>query len=54
KFVADQTGAESAAVTTDLSGKTLVLIGANVVLGSEAAKHFTRTNPARFAQDCMR
>ncbi|KAK0215220.1 hypothetical protein EDD85DRAFT_1000076 [Armillaria nabsnona] len=47
QFVADQTGPVPDVVTTDLSGKTLVLIGANAGLGFEAAKHFARMNPAR-------
>ncbi|PBK94492.1 short-chain dehydrogenase [Armillaria gallica] len=47
QFVADQTGPVPDVVTADLSGKTLVLIGANAGLGFEAAKHFARMNPAR-------
>ncbi|PBK94494.1 short-chain dehydrogenase [Armillaria gallica] len=47
QFVADQTGPVPAVVTADLSGKTLVLIGASAGLGFEAAKHFARMNPAR-------
>ncbi|KAK0434089.1 hypothetical protein EV421DRAFT_2088095 [Armillaria borealis] len=47
QFVADQTGPVPTVVTADLSGKTLVLIGANAGLGFEAAKHFARMNPAR-------
>ncbi|KAK0476371.1 hypothetical protein IW261DRAFT_1552241 [Armillaria novae-zelandiae] len=47
QWVADQTRPMPAVVTTDLSGKTLVLIGANTGLGFEAAKHFARMNPAR-------
>ncbi|KAK0431574.1 hypothetical protein EV421DRAFT_2024491 [Armillaria borealis] len=47
QWVADQTGPVPAVVTADLSGKTLVLIGANTGLGFEAAKHFARMNPAR-------
>ncbi|PBK94509.1 NAD(P)-binding protein [Armillaria gallica] len=42
-----QTRPMPAVVTADLSGKTLVLIGANTGLGFEAAKHFARMNPAR-------
>ncbi|PBK67916.1 NAD(P)-binding protein [Armillaria solidipes] len=45
--VADQTGPVPTVVTADLSGKTLVLIGANAGLGFEAAKHFATMNPAR-------
>ncbi|KAK0476366.1 hypothetical protein IW261DRAFT_1339715 [Armillaria novae-zelandiae] len=47
QFVADQTGPVPDVVTADLSGKTLVLIGASAGLGFEAAKHFARMNPAR-------
>ncbi|KAG7441665.1 short-chain dehydrogenase [Guyanagaster necrorhizus] len=47
QLVANQTRPPPAVVTADLSGKTLVLIGANTGLGFEAAKHFARMNPAR-------
>ncbi|KAK0440897.1 uncharacterized protein EV420DRAFT_1279069 [Desarmillaria tabescens] len=47
QWVADQTRPMPAVVTADLSGKTLVLIGANAGLGFEAAKHFARMNPTR-------
>ncbi|KAK0234365.1 hypothetical protein EDD85DRAFT_792421 [Armillaria nabsnona] len=47
QFVADQTGPMPTVITTDLSKKTLVLIGANVGLGFEAAKHFARMKPVR-------
>ena len=36
----------------DLSGKTVVVIGANVGLGFEAAKHFARMNPNRIILGC--
>jgi retinol dehydrogenase 12 len=36
----------------DLSGKTIVVIGANVGLGFEAAKHFARMNPDRIILGC--
>ena len=36
----------------DLSGKTVVVIGANVGLGFEAAKHFSRMNPDRIILGC--
>ena len=36
----------------DLSGKTVVVIGANVGLGFEAAKHFARMNPDRIILGC--
>ncbi|KAG7440371.1 NAD(P)-binding protein [Guyanagaster necrorhizus] len=47
QLAADQTGPAPAIVTADLSGKTLILVGANAGLGFEAAKHFARMNPAR-------
>ncbi|SJL12667.1 related to enoyl-CoA hydratase/isomerase [Armillaria ostoyae] len=47
QWVADQTRPMPAVVTADLSGKTLVLIGANAGLGFEAAKHFANMNPSR-------
>ena len=36
----------------DLSGKTVVVIGANVGLGFEAAKHFARMKPDRIILGC--
>jgi hypothetical protein len=36
----------------DLTGKTVVLIGANVGLGFEAAKHFASMNPKRLVLGC--
>ncbi|KAG6874586.1 hypothetical protein C0993_000280, partial [Termitomyces sp. T159_Od127] len=36
--------------TADLTGKTVMVIGANVGSGLEATKHFARMNPARLIQ----
>ena len=36
----------------DLTGKTVVVIGANVGLGFEAAKHFASMNPNRLVLGC--
>jgi retinol dehydrogenase-12 len=36
----------------DLSGKTVVVIGANIGLGFEAAKHFAKMNPERIILGC--
>ena len=36
----------------DLSGKTVVVIGANIGLGFEAVKHFARMNPDRIILGC--
>ncbi|RXW19382.1 hypothetical protein EST38_g6481 [Candolleomyces aberdarensis] len=38
--------------TADLSGQTVVVIGANTGLGFEAAKHFARMNPAKLVLAC--
>ncbi|THV00232.1 NAD(P)-binding protein [Dendrothele bispora CBS 962.96] len=39
-------------ITTDLTGKTVNLTGANVGIGFEAAKHFARMNPERLIIVC--
>ncbi|GLB39563.1 putative protein CC1G_02706 Coprinopsis cinerea okayama7 130 [Lyophyllum shimeji] len=39
-------------VTADLTGKTVVVIGANTGLGFEASKHFARMNPTRLILAC--
>ena len=36
----------------DLSGKTVVVIGANIGLGFEAVKHFAKMNPDRIILGC--
>ena len=36
----------------DLSGKTVVVIGANIGLGFEAAKHFIQMDPDRIILGC--
>ncbi|KAK0481289.1 hypothetical protein IW261DRAFT_1550534 [Armillaria novae-zelandiae] len=54
QFVADQTGPVRAVVSADLSGKTLVLTGANTGLGFEAAKHFRNDEPCTAGTDCER
>ena len=36
----------------DLSGKTVVVIGANIGLGFEAAKHFAKMKPGRLILGC--
>ncbi|KAG2143731.1 hypothetical protein DEU56DRAFT_910864 [Suillus clintonianus] len=38
--------------TTDLSGKTVLVVGANVGIGLEASKHFARMQPARLIIAC--
>ncbi|KAE9408557.1 NAD(P)-binding protein [Gymnopus androsaceus JB14] len=39
-------------VKVDLTGKTVIITGANVGLGFEAAKHFATMNPARLILAC--
>ena len=36
----------------DLTGKTVMVIGANIGLGFEATKHFARMKPARLILAC--
>ena len=38
--------------TADLTGKTVVVIGANTGIGFEAAKHFARMNPGKLILGC--
>ncbi|KAJ2914335.1 hypothetical protein MD484_g6085, partial [Candolleomyces efflorescens] len=42
----------SSRATTDLSGQTVIVVGANTGLGFEAAKHFARMNPGRLILAC--
>ena len=37
---------------TDLAGRTVVVVGSNVGIGFEAAKHFARMNPKRLIVTC--
>jgi NAD(P)-dependent dehydrogenase (short-subunit alcohol dehydrogenase family) len=39
-------------VSADLTGKTVMVIGANTGLGFEASKHFARMNPSRLILAC--
>jgi len=50
-FFRDQRQVIPPVVKADLSGKTVVVVGANVDLGFEAAKHFATMNPERLISD---
>ena len=52
KFIQDQWTAVAPVEHVDLSGKTVVVVGANVGLGFEAAKHFAAMNPKRLVLGC--
>jgi len=52
KLVRDQYWKVEPAVHVDLTGKTVVVVGANVGLGFEAAKHFASMNPRRLVLGC--
>lgn len=51
-FLRDKWGSVPPVVTTDLSGKNVLVIGANTGLGLEAARHFATMNPARLFLGC--
>ncbi len=51
-FVRDQFWKVLPVEHVDLTGKTVVVIGANVGLGFEAAKHFASMNPKRLVLGC--
>ena len=52
KFIQDQWWKVAPVEHVDLTGKTVVVIGANVGLGFEAAKHFASMNPNRLVLGC--
>ena len=52
KFIQDQWWKVAPVEHVDLTGKTVVVIGASVGLGFEAAKHFASMNPKRLVLGC--
>ncbi|KAG5640178.1 hypothetical protein DXG03_009519 [Asterophora parasitica] len=51
-FIQDQWTSVPPVTTADLTGKTVMVIGANTGLGFEAAKHFARMKPKRLILAC--
>ncbi|KAF8875462.1 short-chain dehydrogenase [Mucidula mucida] len=51
-FLKDQYTKMPAVVKVDLSGKTVIVVGANTGIGYEAAKHFALMNPGRLIMAC--
>ncbi|KAJ6540465.1 hypothetical protein B0H19DRAFT_1175721 [Mycena capillaripes] len=51
-FVRDQYARQPSVCKADLTGKTIVVLGANTGLGFEAAKHFGTMNPGRLVLAC--
>ena len=51
-MVIDQYTPIDPVLTADLSGKSIIVTGANTGLGLEAAKHFARMGPARLVLAC--
>lgn len=50
--ICDQWKTVPAVVKTNLSGKTVMVVGANIGLGFEAAKHFATMDPQRLILAC--
>ncbi len=51
-FLQDQRRTIPPVVKADLSGKTVIVVGANTGLGFQATKHFTTMNPERIIMAC--
>lgn len=51
-FLRDQLKRVPPVVRVDLSGRTVVVIGANTGLGYDAVKHFASMKPSRLIMGC--
>lgn len=52
RFVVEQWSTVPPVESADLTGKTVVVVGANTGIGFEAATHFSRMNPAKLILAC--
>ena len=52
RFLQEQNGLVKAIITTDLSGKTVLVVDANTGLGREAASHMASMNAALVILGC--
>lgn len=52
RFISQQLTKQKPVVTADLTGKTIVVIGANTGIGLQASMHFARMKPARLILGC--
>lgn len=51
-FIKGQFKKQPPVVKADLTGKTVIVLGANTGLGFEAVKHFAAMNPGRLILAC--
>jgi cobalamin biosynthesis protein CbiG len=51
-FIVDQWSQQPPVIQVDLTGKTVVVVGANTGLGFEAARHFATMTPGRLILAC--
>ena len=51
-FLADQWTTVPPVESADLTGKTIMVVGANTNVGFDAAKHFARMNPTKLILAC--
>ena len=52
QFIKEQRNPVPPVIDADLSGKTVIVTGANIGLGFEASKHFARMNPKKLILAC--